>query len=330
MRSARLQRCDDENVLAASATLASPIAASAAAGATRTFRVGVLALDGRSDRPEGEAFVADLARQGFRLGANLSIERRLARRDGLAAAAAALVALKVDVIYAVDGTEAALAARRATSTVPVVFKSADPVGFGLVASLARPGGNLTGVSIQGPAITTKEIESMAQALGTLRSLAVVQPVGAAGFPHYRSYAGAATSAARALGIQIEFDDVADLSAYEPVIQELARRKVGAAAVMPATLSAAEFERIAPIFVRHRLPAIGPARFGFLLNCEFADAQIEERMAYFVGRILRGARPAELPVEEFSTLQLVVNARTARALGITLPRALLIQAAEVIE
>jgi putative ABC transport system substrate-binding protein len=248
--------------------------------------------------------------------------------------AAELTSLKVDVIYAVDGTPSALAAKRATSSIPIVFTSADPVAFGLVSSLARPGGNLTGVSIQGPVITSKEMEALAEALGALRSLAYIHSVGAPSLPWYPSYVAAATAAAKTLGVQIEFHEVSGFAAYEPLIQELVRRKINAAELMPGTAALTptddEYERIAALFVRYRLPAVGPARSGFLLRCEFAQDVVAQRIAYLVGRILRGAKPAELPVEEFSTLRLIVNLRTARALGITLPRSILIRADEVIQ
>ena len=179
----------------------------------------------------GAVFAAELAKQGFVLGSNLVIERRFSHMDGLDSAASALAALKVDVIYA-RGTQAALAAKRATSSIPIVFMSADPVGFGLVSSLPRPGGNLTGVSIQGPAITAKEMEAMLGALGTLRSLAYIHPIGARAVPWYPSSCRAGTSAAKTLGVWIEFHEVAGVAAYEPLIQELARRKIDAAELMP--------------------------------------------------------------------------------------------------
>ena len=311
--------------------LAAPIMASAQQ--QKLYRIGFVGADSVTEAEKGDVFVAELARQGFVVGGNLAIERRVLQKDGLDAAASASAALKVDVIYAA-GTEAALAAKRATSSIPIVFMSADPVGFGLVSSLARPGGNLTGVSIQGPSITSKEMEAMLAALGSLRSLAYIYPIGARSLPWYSSYVGAATSAAKTLGVQIEFHEVAGFAAYEPLIQELARRKIEAAELMPGTaaftLTIPEYEQIAALFLRSRLPAIGPARLGFLLHCEFAQDLMAQRIGYFVARVLRGTKPAELPVEEFSTLRLILNARTARALGITLPRSLLIRAEEVIQ
>jgi len=321
------------DVWAAAAILASLESANAVATDPRPFRLGVLAFSDVATEPPGlEAFATELAKLGYAIGRNLAIERRFAQKDGADAAASALVGLKVDVIFA-GGTETALAAKRATSSIPIVFTSADPVGFGLVSSLSRPGGNLTGVSIQGPAITSKEMESMVEALGTLRSLAYIHHVGARSQPWYPSYVGAATSAAKKLGVRIEFREVAEIAAYEPLIQELTRRRIDAAELMPGTVAltptSVEYERIAALFLRHRLPAIGPAQSGFLLHCEFAQALIARRIAYFVDRIFRGANPMELPVEEFSTLRLIVNLKTARALGITIPQALLIRADEVI-
>ena len=132
------------DVGAAIAILASPRLGSAAEVAARVARVGVLAFsDATTQPPEGSVFLAELAKQGYVVGRNLAIERRFSQQVGLDAAASGLVALKVDVIYAVEGTPSALAAKRATSAIPIVFQSADPVGFGLVSSLARPGGNLS-------------------------------------------------------------------------------------------------------------------------------------------------------------------------------------------
>jgi putative tryptophan/tyrosine transport system substrate-binding protein len=317
---------------AVTAILALPSFGSAAAPEARPLRVGVLAFtDDMPDPAEGKVFVAELARQGFVVGRNLAIERRFSRGIGLDAAASALVASRVDVIYAVNGTLAALAAKRATSSIPIVFQSADPVGFGLVATLPRPGGNLTGVSIQGPAITSKQMESMAIALGRLRTMAFIHEAGARSLPWYVGYVAAVTSAAKSLGVQIEFHEVADLAAYEPLIKELARRGVDAAEMMPVAdpVTSVERGRIAALFVRYRLPAVGPTALGFLLECRFAEDLIKQRIAYYVGRILRGAKPSDLPVEEFSSLELVLNMKTAQALGITIPRSLLLRADEVI-
>ena len=156
------------DVSVAVAVLASPASASAAKAKARVFRVGVLAFaENTTGGTDDDEFVDELARHGYVVGRNLVIERRFSRDVGLDAAAATLVALKVDVIYAAQGTRSALAAKRATSSIPIVFESADPVGFGLVSSLARPGANLTGVSMQGPVMTAKQMESMAMALGGL-------------------------------------------------------------------------------------------------------------------------------------------------------------------
>ena len=318
------------DVWAATAILASSNFASAATVDARTSRLGILAFSA-TEISQWDSFFAQLARQGHAVGRNLVIERRYWQDVGLDAAAAALVALKVDVIFAVGGTPPALAAKRATSSIPIVFESADPVAFGLVSSLARPAGNLTGISIQGAAITSKQMESMAAALGTLKSMAYVLPSGARSLSWYPSYVAAATAAATALGVQIEFHEVSGLAEYEPLIRQLVNRGINAAEVFEGGAAAGvDYERVAALCLRHRLPAIGPARLGFLLECRYAAELIAQRLAYFVGRILNGAKPADLPVEEFSTLQLILNLKTARALGISISRSLLIRADEVIE
>ena len=322
------------DVWAATAILASAGREGAFAANPRTLRLGLLLTDETSkELAVDDAFLAELAKHGYTLGRNLMIEGRSAHRDGMDAAAAALVALKVDVIYAVGGTPPALAAKRATSSIPIVFSSADPVAFGLVSSLSHPGGNLTGISIRGSAITVKQMEAVREALGSMRMLAYIHAVDAPSQAWFPSFVAAATSTAKVLGVRIEFHVVPGRDAYEPLVQELVRRKVDAAEMMPATpsftLSPSEYERIAALFMRHRLPAIGPARLGFLLECEIAPDLVSRRLANLVGRIASGTKPADLPVEEFSNFRLIVNAKVARALGLTLPRSLLLRADEVI-
>jgi len=322
------------DVCAATAILASLGGDGAMAAGPRSIRLGVLSSGaGGGNPPEGDEFLAELARLGWVRGRNLTIERRSSLRAGMDAAAAGLVAARVDVILAVDGTAAALAAKRATASIPIVFRSANPVAFGLVQSLARPGANLTGVSIQGPAITTKEMEAMAEALGSLHSVACLHPVDSPAYPWHQNYVAAATAAAKTLGVRVEFHEASGFAAYEPLIQELVRRRLDAAQMMPGTpaytLSDAEYERVGALFVRHRLPAIGPPSLGFLLRIEIAEDEMSRRLAYLVARIAGGTKPVDLPVEEFSSLRLILNAKVARALGIALPRPLLLRADEVI-
>ena len=322
------------DVWAATAVLAAVGRESAVAAEARPLRLGVLSpSDDNDETRQGSAFLDELARHGYVLGRNLTIERRSSHQAGMDAAASALAALKVDVIYAIDGTAAALAAKRATSSIPIVFRSANPVAFGLVSSLARPGGNLTGISIQGPAITTKEMEAMAEALGSLRSLAYIHAADSPSYPWHQNFVAASTAAAKALGVRIEYHPASGFAAYEPLIQELARRKVDAAQLMPPTpaftLTESEYERVGSLFLRHRLPAIGPPASGFLLRIEIAEDLMLRRLAYLVARIAGGTKPADLPVEEFSSLRLILNAKVARALGIVLPRSILLRADEVI-
>ena len=307
------------DICAATAILASLGRGRTLAADARPLRLGVLAsADDNREIREGSVFLGELARQGYARGRNLTIELRSSERLGMDGAASALVAAKVDVIYAIDGSAAALAAKRATASIPVVFRSANPVAYGLVASLPRPGGNLTGVSIQGPALTAKEMEAMAAALGALRSMAYLHPPDSPSFPWHANYVAAAGSAATALGVRIEFHEVPGVAAYEPLIQDLVRRRVDAAGMMPSTpaftLADPEYERVGALFVRHRLPAVGPPSLGFLLRYEIAEDLVSRRMAYFVGRIAGGARPADLPVEELSSLRLILNAKVARASG----------------
>jgi hypothetical protein len=181
------------HVWAATAMLASAGHQGAWAANGRTLRLGLLWTHEASRAPSvDDAFLAELAKHGYERGRNLAIEGRSAHRAGVDAAAAELVALKVDVIYAMGGTAPALSAKRATSSIPIVFTSADPVAFGLVSSLAHPGGNLTGISIQGSVITAKQMEAMAEALGSLRSMAYIHAADAPSQAWFASFVAAAT------------------------------------------------------------------------------------------------------------------------------------------
>ena len=312
------------------AALAPPYLQGAAAADARTSRLGILAFSA-AESARLDVFFAELAKQGHALGRNLTLERRYWQEVGIDAAASALVALKVDVIFADGGTPAAQAAKRATSSIPIVFESAAPVAFGLVASLAHPAGNLTGLSIQGSAITAKQMEAMASALGTFSSMACILPSGARSFAWYPTYIDAVTAAATTLRVKTEFHEVASLAECETLVRQLAERHVSAVDIFDGGPAAAlDYERVAALCLRHRLPAIGPVQLGFLLSCGYDTQLISQRLAYFVGRILNGAKPSELPVEEFSTLLLSLNLKTARALGLSIPRSLVLRADQVIE
>jgi putative ABC transport system substrate-binding protein len=298
-------------------------------------RVGVLAPDlWDRDSPEWNEFVAELARRGYVEGRNLVFERRFGdsgRLDLLEMFAAELVGLKVDVIYATRGTAVALAAKRATTTTPIVFySSADPVGMGLVASLPRPGGNLTGSSIQERVVSSKSLQFLAEAVGRLSGIAYVQPRGTRSLPWFPAFEADLTTTAKGLGATIEFFDVEAVAEIEPLVKRLVRQGVNAAMVEEYSLFRPQLNRIATLFVAHRLPTHGNARAGFLLHYQVRSLILARMAATKVDRILHGARPSELPIEQASEFELVVNLKTAKALGLTIPQSLLLRADEVIQ
>jgi putative ABC transport system substrate-binding protein len=319
------------------AALVSVPGAVAVAQEARIYRVGVLVLS-RTDI-EGlswRAFVAEMAARNYVQGRNLTFVFEFARGervDALDEAALALAGRKVDVIYAVGGSQIAVAAKRATTKVPIVFEASnDPVAFGLVSSLARPGGNVTGLAVQGADAAAKSVEYLREAIGHLPSVAVVQVQGTTLLPWYADFLRKMSAAAKATRTKLEFFDISDWSAVEQLLPELVR--LGFSGVMqvegPNNLGAAEYRRIADLFLKYRLPSICGAQDGCLLLCEVAESVLGERGAYYVGRILKGTLPADLPVEIASKVRLAVNVRTARALGLRLPKSLLLRADELVE
>ncbi len=303
--------------------------------ARKVVRVGVLGPD-VSDG-EGlvwDAFVDELAQRGYVQGRNLVLELRLGQGDRpeqLDRLAAELVALKPDVIYAARGTVSALAAKRATSTIPIVFySSGDPVAMGLVASLARPGGNVTGNSVQGFDLVGKAIELLTEMLPKVQRIAYLQPEGSRAMPWYPQLLRSMESTARARGVTVEFIDVAGIDALEALIARLARQRYDAAIVVDFPLFRPHLERIAELFIQHRLPAYGNANDGFLMHYGEQRLKLARMAAVYVDRILQGAKPAELPVEQISTFEMVINLKTARALGLNVPAAVMLRASRVIE
>lgn len=310
-------------------------AAQQAQSARRVYRVGVLGPDASDG--EGlvwDAFVDELAKRGYVAGRNLVLEMRLGQGDRpeqLDKLAAELAALKPDLIYAARGTLSALAAKRATTTIPIVFySSGDPVAMGLVASLARPGGNVTGNSVQGFDLVTKAVELLAETLPKVQRIAYLQPEGSRAMPWYPQLLRSMESAARARGATVEFIDVASIDAIEALVARLARQHFDAAIVVDFPLFRPHLERIAELFIRHRLPAYGNAHDGFLMHYGEQRLTLARMAAAYVDRILKGARPAELPVEQISTFEMVINLKTARALGLSVPAAVMLRASRVIE
>ncbi|HSE78671.1 MAG TPA: ABC transporter substrate-binding protein [Alphaproteobacteria bacterium] len=319
-------------VVLASITLALP----AAGQISKTHRIGVLGESPPSSpafAPLWQGFVTGLRDNGWTEGRNIVIETRFAgeQPERFAALAAELVAAKAELIVAF-GSRATEAARQSTTTIPIVMIHAShPVASGLARSLARPGGNVTGISNPLEDITAKHLELLQEARPAIRRVAVLyNPEG------LRAYYPAleAASAAQRAGISattlsiIEPKDIA--SAFT------ATREIRAQALIiyPSALVEAQVQEIARLAIGQQIPTISPLRtlaeHGLLMSYGPDHAESWRRAAYFVDRILRGAKPSEMPIEEPTKFELVINAKTARALSIEIPPTLFARADEVIE
>ena len=298
--------------------------------AGKVRRIGILTAGTISS--DWTIFFETLRDRGWIEGQNLLIERRAA--DGKAelvpGLAAELVQLKVDVIVA-NGAVAALAARNATATIPIVTITGDPLRLGLVASMSRPGGNITGSSTIAPELAAKRLELLRELRPTASRVAeLVDPAN----PYIRLIRKEDEQAYRSLAMQPIFVDVADASQLEQVIAEVVRMRADALIVRADPLFAASREQIATLALKHSLPTMAEGkafvRAGCLASYAPEFAAIGRGSAVFVDRILKGAKPGDLPIEQPTKFELAVNLKTARALGITIPQSLMLRADEVIQ
>jgi putative ABC transport system substrate-binding protein len=295
----------------------------------RPARVGILGMTSvEGYAPQWNALRRGLRELGRVEGRDLVFESRYA--DGvltrLPQQAAELVAAGVDVIvtHGIPGTGAA---KRATTTIPIVMAAvADPVGAGFVESYARPGGNVTGITFFAHEMAAKRVDLIREAMPGLASLGVLAN---ARNPIYSAQMVEATrTAAASLGVSIRRFDAAEPAEFEAAFAEMAASRVQAVAVIEEAALNAQVAPIAALALRHRLPSIGTKSYcdaGGLVGYGADFAAMFHRAASLVDRILRGASPGELPVERPTRFELAVNERTARTLGATLPRSLLIQA-----
>ena len=316
------------------ALLAAPLAAAAQ---QRVRRIGVL----WSSTPEDpllpralEALRQSLREHGWVEGQNVTFEHRWARGkpDVLPELAADLVRIEVDVIL-VGAGPAALAAKKATSTIPIVFMAvSDPVAAGLVASLARPSGNVTGVSFSaGPEVAGKALQLLREAAPHVSRVAVLSNPDN---PSHPLLLKEAEVAARALGVGLRGFEARAADALDGAFSAMSRDRTGALFVQADGVFYAHRTRIADLAARHRLPAIyGPKEHveaGGLMAYGPNLADNYRRGGIYVGKILGGAKPGNLPVEQPMKFELVINMKTAKALGLTIPPSLLLRADQVIE
>ena len=309
-------------------TLAAPLAAGAQPPG-KVPRVGML-RQGSAPDPHVQAFLQGLRDLGYVEGRNIDIEYRWAegRNERLARLAADLVRLKVDVIIA--STSAAVAAKRATTAIPIVMPiSSDPVRAGLVASLARPGGNVTGFSSQNEELPGKWIELMKEGFPEISRVAVLwDPDNDVG------QLRASEIGAQAVGLPLQALRVRRPEDFGPSFAEAQKNRAGGVIVLSSGLLYAYRSRVVELAAKHRLPTLYNDKafvdVGGLMSYGADVNDLFRRAAAYVDRILKGAKPADLPVEQPTKFELLINLKTAKVLGLTIPQTLLLRADQVIE
>ncbi len=311
--------------------LAAPLAAGAQPPA-KVPRIGILRVPSPPD-PNAEAFRKGLRELGYVEGQNIAIEYRTAegRPDRLPALAGELVTLKVDVIVA-GGSVAVQAAKQATTTIPIVMSAAgDPVGAGFAGSLARPGGNITGVVNLAPELGAKRLELLKE---TSPSLARVAAVSNPANPAHALELREAQAAAQTLRITLLSLTAPGPEAVETAFATMVRERVRGLMILPDAVFFGQRGRITDLAAQGRLPAIYDQKAyvdaGGLMAYGPSFADLNRRAATFVDKILKGAKPADLPVEQPTRFELVINLKTAKALGLTVPRSILIRADQLIQ
>jgi putative ABC transport system substrate-binding protein len=278
------------------------------------------------------AFLQGLSETGYVEGQNVAIEYRWAegRYDRLPALAADLVSRKVDVIVAA-GPFPAIAAKSVTSTIPIVFGAGDPVGLGLVASLARPGGNLTGVSMMGGELQPKRLELLTELVPDAKVIALlVNPNN----PSAERLIGDMQEAARAKGVHLRILKAGIESEIDAAFISVAQLHAGGLVVSGDPFYSSRRDQLVALASRHTVPASYESReytaSGGLISYGPSLTAAYRLVGTYTGKILKGAKPADLPVEQPTRFELVINLNTAKALGLTVPHSMLMLADEVIE
>jgi putative ABC transport system substrate-binding protein len=277
-------------------------------------------------------FLQALHERGYVEGKNIAVEFRAAegREERLPALAAELVSLNVDVIIA-PGTASARAASQATKTIPIVYTGgADPVAIGLVASLARPGGNVTGVTSLSRELTGKRLELLKETFPNASSVAVltrgVNPV-------TTELLKDTEAAAKTFRLRLQILEVPGPNDFEKAFSAIRRERAGALIELPSPLFHSNRKRIVEFAAKNRLPSIFHSRdfvdAGGLMCYGEHNAELVRRVAYYVDRILKGAKPADLPVEQPTKFELVINLKAAKQIGLTIPPNVLVRADKVI-
>jgi putative ABC transport system substrate-binding protein len=277
-------------------------------------------------------FMRGLEEFGYKPGETVTIECQGADRsyDGLAKAAADLVRLSVDVIVS-DSQPAGHAARDATATIPIVtILSGDPVDAGLARSLAKPGGNVTGLSYYATELTAKRLEFLKEMIPKVTNVGVLANPNLS----YMPFEEDTKRAGERLGISVRMHHVSEPANLKSAFSQMNAAGTQAVFVLPDLMLAGEASRIATLALEHRLPTMAWGswftKFGCLMAYSSDYSAMSHRLAFYVDRILKGAKPGNLPIEQATTFELSVNLKTAKTLGVEVPQGLLLLANEVIE
>ena len=299
--------------------------------AEKVYKIGVLSAG--SPTPATYNVADGLRELGYTEGKNLTFERRYAedKLDRLPKLAAELVSLKVDVIVTA-GTLAPLAAKRATSTIPIVMMAAgDPVGSGLVASLAQPGGNVTGMSLMAPDLGGKRLELLKELLPRVSRVAILWN---AANPYSALVFKETVGAAQMLEVEVQSLEIREPADLDGALKAATAQHADALITVEDPLTIDLRKKIAEFATNHRLPAISGLKLfadsGSLMSYGADLADILRRSVVYVDKILKGAKPSDLPVEQPTKFELVINLKIAKSLGLTIPPLLLARADEVIE
>ena len=296
-------------------------------------RVGVLSDETPSLGTSFGLMADGLRSLGWVEGQNIAFERRYAeeKNEILPSLAGELVRLEPDVIVAI-GTAATRAAKIASETIPIVFaRVSDPVGLGFVAALARPGGNLTGVSLQTRELAAKRLELLITAVPDVKRVGVLwDPRLPSGRPEIAELEGAA----RSLNLELFPAEVPNPDAFEPAVRAMVEQRVGALIVVPGPIFTEHIHRMVDLADKARLSPMCSRKehveAGCLMSYGTNYPAMYQRAAAYVDKILKGAKPADIPVEQPTMFELVINLKTAKALGLTIPPSVLGLADEVIE
>jgi putative ABC transport system substrate-binding protein len=297
--------------------------------------IGIL-NPGSTDNPGVVAFYKGLQELGYTDGLNIAIERRYGNwnTDRFKELAADLVRIKVDVIVVVS-TSPARAAKQATSIVPIVVAGmADPVGDELIVSLSRPGGNITGTTFLGPELIAKRFGLLKDVISGLSRVAALWHPAAYGKRTMEGMLRETETAAQALRLQLQLVSALDPGDLDGAFVAMTRERADAVILLPSPMLFAEHKRIVELAAKSRLPAMYAAREfvaeGGPMSYGASQPDLFRRAATFVDKILKGANPADLPVEQPTKFDFAINLKAAKALGLTMPDSLLVQATEVIE